>query len=35
MGWVIGLGILVAISYLISLRFHPFTRSPAARRARA
>ena len=29
MGWVIGLGVLVAISYLISLRLHPFTRCPA------
>jgi hypothetical protein len=29
MGWVTGLGVLVAISYLISLRLHPFTRCPA------
>ena len=31
MGWLIVLGVLVAIGYLISLRLHPFTRCPACR----
>ena len=35
MGWVILLGVIVLVGYLISLRLHPFGSCPACRNRRA